>query len=74
MSALHSLITWAEKASDVCLLLFVFILIVALADLFINLCFKNLSKTEVYRYVKYVIGILILLSIFCIVIYSFLMI
>ncbi|MCG5025167.1 hypothetical protein MAH48_05740 [Anoxybacillus flavithermus] len=74
MSALYSLITWAEKASDVCLLLFVFILIVALADLFINLCFKNLSKTKVYRYVKYVIGILILLSIFCIVIYSFLMI
>ncbi|MED0687809.1 hypothetical protein [Anoxybacillus ayderensis] len=74
MSELQSLISWGEKASDVCLLLFVFILIVALADLFINLCFKNLSKTKVYRYVKYVIGIVILLSIFCIVIYSFLMI
>ncbi|WP_044893660.1 hypothetical protein [Bacillus alveayuensis] len=74
MSELQSLIAWVEKASDVCLLLFVFILIIAIADLFINLCFKNFSQTKVYRYVKYVIGIVILLSIFCIVIYSFLMI
>lgn len=74
MSELQSLIAWAEKASDVCLLLFVLILIAAIADLFINLCFKNFSKTRVYRYVKYVIGIVILLSIFVIVIYSFVMI
>jgi hypothetical protein len=74
MSELHSLITWAEKVSDVCLLLFVFLLIVAFADLSINLCFKNFTRRKVYRYVKYVIGIEILLSIFGAVIYSFLMI
>ncbi|ANB59053.1 MULTISPECIES: hypothetical protein [Anoxybacillaceae] len=74
MSEIQSLIAWAEKASDFCLLLFVFIIIVAFADLAIHLCFKNFSQTKVYRYVKYVIGIVILLSIFGAVIYSFLMI
>lgn len=74
MSELQSLISWAEKASDVCLLLFVFILTIAIADLFINLCFKNFSQTKAYRYMKYVIGIVILLSIFAVVIYSFVMI
>jgi len=74
MSELNSLIEWAEKASDVCLLLFVFLSMIAFIDLVINHCFEKLSKTKIYRNMKYSVGILMLLSMFITIIYSFVMI
>ncbi|EMI11393.1 hypothetical protein [Anoxybacillus gonensis] len=74
MSEIESLIAWAERASDSCLLLFVFIALIALIDSLINSFFREFSETKIYKYIKYGIGILILLSIFGLVIYSFVII